>query len=219
MNNETEKRLWWLTRDGDKMCLDLFSRHYSARQYEKDQSRKLFCGPGQKIVLRTLQADAMFVWRKFIDDSGQNGVNCAVFRNESPALSSELIRQADLIAEFIWPNERHYTFVNQDKIRSTNPGACFKAAGWKTCGVTQKGLLILEKLSVQVEYSIFEKWNSMVDRNSIPSVNDGKALSDRLENILFLAGYIQGRYPDTLRKLEGYVVCESDYGFSDKDFI
>jgi hypothetical protein len=32
---------------------------------------------------RTGDADALFVWRKFIDDSGQQGVNCAVFRNES----------------------------------------------------------------------------------------------------------------------------------------
>lgn len=87
----------------------------------------------------------MFVWRKFIDDSGQDGVNCAVFRNESPHLSSELIRQADAVADFAWPGERHYTHVDQARVRSANPGFCFMAAGWKRCGVTKSGLIVLEK--------------------------------------------------------------------------
>lgn len=87
----------------------------------------------------------MFVWRKFIDDSGQEGVNCAVFRNEGPVLSSELIRQADAIADFVWPRERHYTYVDPKAVRSTNPGFCFVAAGWRKCGMTKGGLLIFER--------------------------------------------------------------------------
>ncbi len=90
----------------------------------------------------------MFVWRKFIDDSGQTGANCAVFRNESPILSSKLIRQADTIADFAWPGERHYTYVNPEAIRSTNPGFCFVAAGWRRRGMTKNGLLIFERTPV-----------------------------------------------------------------------
>lgn len=56
-------------------------------------------GPGETILLRTACGDAVFAWRNFIDDSGQDGVNCAVFRNEGPTLSSHLIRQADAIAD------------------------------------------------------------------------------------------------------------------------
>ena len=131
--------------DGDADCLALYERHYSAYRYRDGRVRKLFMGPGEKIVLRTLSADAFFGWRKFIDDSGQQGINCAFFRNEGPLTSSELIRQADKIADFIWPNSRHYTYVNPQAIRSNNPGFCFIKAGWKRCGHTKGGLLILEK--------------------------------------------------------------------------
>jgi hypothetical protein len=136
---------WWLTKDGDVACLELYERHYSAYRYRDGRVRKLFCGPGQKIVLRTEPGDAVFVWRKFKDDSGQQGVNCAVFRNESPILSSELIRQADVVADFAWPGERHYTYVSAQNVRSRNPGFCFLAAGWRKCGHTKGGLLILER--------------------------------------------------------------------------
>lgn len=89
----------------------------------------------------------MFVWRKFIDDSGQDGVNCAVFRNEGPYKSSNLIRQADAIADFCWPRERHYTYVNSQAVRSQNAGYCFLVAGWRRCGKTKGGLIILERLN------------------------------------------------------------------------
>lgn len=137
--------LWWLTKDGDKDCLELYERHYSAYRYADGRERKLFVGPGEKVVLRTEPGDACFVWRKFIDDSGQHGINCAVFRNESSHRSSTLIRQADAIADCLWPDSRHYTFVNTHAVRSTNPGFCFLAAGWKRCGWTKSGLLILER--------------------------------------------------------------------------
>ena len=139
--------LWYLTKDGDVSCMALFRRHYSHRKYADGRDVKLFCGPGEKIVLRTKAADALFVWRRFIDDSGQEGINCAVFRNESPHRSSELIRQADAIADHIWPGCRHYTYVDSGNVRSRNPGYCFIVAGWKRCGVTKSGKLILERQS------------------------------------------------------------------------
>jgi hypothetical protein len=106
----------------------------------------LFVGPGEKLVLLTEDERALFVWRKFIDASGQDGVNCAVFRNEGPRLSSDLILEAEDIAWKKWPGQRFYTYVNSRAIRSTNPGACFKAAGWKLCGETKwNRLTILEK--------------------------------------------------------------------------
>lgn len=88
--------------------------------------------------------EAVFAWRKFIDDSGQRGVNCAVFRNESPHRSSDMIREAMSLAWQRWPGDRLFTMVNSAKIRSTNPGYCFLMAGWRKCGYTKGGLLVLE---------------------------------------------------------------------------
>lgn len=93
----------------------------------------------------------MFVWRNFIDDSGQVGINCAVFRNEGPALSSLLVRQADAIADHAWPDQRHYTYVGASAVRSQNPGCCFLAAGWLRCGQTKRGLMILERPAPPLE--------------------------------------------------------------------
>ncbi len=145
------RALWWLTKDGDKTCLALYERHYSCYRYRDGRKRYLFCGPGEKVVLRTADGDALWVWRKFCDGSGQEGINCAVFRNESAHRSSELIRQADRIADCLWPGERHYTYVNPSRIRSTNPGFCFLVAGWRRCGQTAGGLIVLERLMTREE--------------------------------------------------------------------
>lgn len=145
---------WWLTKDGDLDCLDLYERHYSAHRYADGRERRLFVGPGEKLVLRSATGDAFFVWRRFVDDcidqrtgERQQGINCAAFRNESGHLSSELIRQADAIADCVWADRRHYTYVRREAVKSANPGFCFLAAGWKRCGFTKGGLLVLERIN------------------------------------------------------------------------
>lgn len=138
--------IWWVTKDGDLDCLELHARHYSRYEYADGRERRLFVGPGDKLVLRTASGNACFVWRRFIDDSGQVGVNCAVFRNESEHLSSLLIRQADAIADEVWTDRRHYTYVDREKVASKNPGYCFIAAGWRRCGTTASGKLVLERV-------------------------------------------------------------------------
>ena len=140
--------LWWVTKDGDRTCLELYRRHYSAKKNARPGKMAQFVGPGEHIVLRTGDGDAVFVWRNFIDDTipKQDGVECSLFRNEAPDRyqSSELIRQADAIANFCWPGARHYTKVDSTKVRSANPGYCFLAAGWRRAGMTRNGKLILE---------------------------------------------------------------------------
>lgn len=144
--------LWWLTKDSDLDCVELYERHYSRYVYKDGRKRATdqFVGPGEKVVLRTERADALWVWRYFHDDSGQEGINCAVFRNESRHRSSELIHQADSIADCLWPDSRHYTYVDPKKIASKNPGFCFIAAGWRRCGRTKGGLIVLERISESV---------------------------------------------------------------------
>jgi hypothetical protein len=143
-----DDEIYWIqVRDGNKAAMDLFKRHYSRYCYKDGRRPSLFVGPGQKIVLIGKNNDALFVWRKFRSADVQEGVNCAVFRNESGQLSSKLLAQAEEIAGKRWPGERLYTYVNPKKVKSTNPGYCFKVNGWKICGITKtRKLLILEKL-------------------------------------------------------------------------
>jgi hypothetical protein len=141
---------WYSIKDGSPHGRWMLNRHYSANHY-LHKKPKLFVGPGQKIVLETSDGKAIFIWRKFIDKSGQTGVNCAMFRNEGSELSSSLILEAEQIAWLRWPGERLYTYVNGKKIKSPNPGYCFKMAGWKHCGYSKYGLTILEKIPIDCQ--------------------------------------------------------------------
>lgn len=138
--------LWWLTKDGDLSVRDLYRRHYSSRKSKRTSD--LVVGPGDKIVLRSADGDAAFVWRRSEHRRDkQQGVECTLFRNEGPHLSSLLIRQADAIADRVWPGLRHYTFVDAEAVRAEVAGYCFRRAKWKRCGRTGTGLLIMERLS------------------------------------------------------------------------
>jgi hypothetical protein len=139
---------WLEVKDGNNTARAIFDCHYSRYVYKDGRKPKLFVGPGEKMVLISPDALALFVWRKFISGDGQTGINCAVFRNESPRLSSDLIRECDSIADDRWPGERHYTYVNPRAIRrKRDPGRCFIKAGWALCGITKHNkLLIFERL-------------------------------------------------------------------------
>ena len=131
----------------DPRALFLYNRHYSAYRYRDGRRRRLFVGPGEKLVLLTPLSDALFVWRKFRPMDAQRGVNAAVFRNESDIRASDLIREACALAWRRWPGERLYTYVEDGSVRSTNPGCCFLKAGWRRCGRNKDGrLTILERL-------------------------------------------------------------------------
>lgn len=137
---------WIVVRDGHTTAIRIFDRHYSSR---RAHVRKIdqFVGPGEKMVLLTPDARALFAWRREryrLD--GQRGVNCAVFRREGGARASDLIAAADALAFDRWPGERHYTFVDPEEVAGTNPGYCFLCAGWRRCGLTKGGLVILERM-------------------------------------------------------------------------
>jgi hypothetical protein len=129
---------WFETRDGDDTARALFNRHYSRIRYRDGRRRALFVGPGEKMVLLTGDGTAVFVWRKFISDDGQKGINCAIFRNEGPVRSSLLITEAEALAWQRWPGERLYTYVDAKRLKSTNPGYCFQVCGWRRCGITKR---------------------------------------------------------------------------------
>lgn len=142
---ELQASHWIPVRDGNLAAADIFSRHYSKYHYKDGRKPVRFVGPGERIVLIGKDGMSLFVWRKFISADGQRGVNCSIFRNESKVLSSDLITEAVAIAHLRWPGERLYTYVNSKKIKSPNPGYCFKVVGFKFCGITKvKRLHILE---------------------------------------------------------------------------
>lgn len=143
---------WIEVKDGNDTARALFDRHYSRYVYKDGRQRSIFCGPGYKMVLLTPQADALCVWRNFISGDGQQGINCAIYRNESSETASKLLLEAEAAAWARWPGERLYTYVDPvgvpPVIRASRPtwGHCFYQAGWRFCGLTKKRLHILEKL-------------------------------------------------------------------------
>lgn len=138
---------WLRIRDANPGARELYKRHYSRRIYRDMRDPKKFIGPGQYLCLVLPEFKALFAWRKFISMDNQVGINCAIFRRESGPIASVLILDAERWAWARWSNEhRLYTYVNPKKIQSANPGYCFLVAGWRKCGITKGGLIILEKL-------------------------------------------------------------------------
>ncbi|MBE2198099.1 MAG: hypothetical protein IAE79_05775 [Anaerolinea sp.] len=152
---------WIPVKDGDGRARVLYERHYSSqRNMKRRRARrtKLFVGPGEKLVLITPRADALFVWRRERYINGyQMGINCAVFRNEGAMLSSQLILYAEEFARRYWTTAtRLFTYVDPQHVRSTNPGYTFLKAGWQKVGSTEKGLLVFEKRIVPS--AVWEVW-------------------------------------------------------------
>ena len=141
---------WMHMLDGDASCRAIFDRHYSRYIYADGRRPKLFVGPGEKMVLMQADGTALCVWRKFISGDGQQGVNCSIYRNESPRTASLMLREAMAEAWRRWPGERLYTYVNPRKVKWTMErsrpvfGWCFYKTGWSFCGLTKQGLHILE---------------------------------------------------------------------------
>jgi len=144
---------WYGIKDGDPRAYYLQSQHYSFYHYKDNRrldlsyaNRHLIVGPGKYIMLMTVDCQALFIWRQFINrDKRQTGINCSSFVNRGPYLSSELILWAEEIAANIWPGERVYTYIDPVKVASANPGYCFKVAGWSYWGKSGNGKHILEK--------------------------------------------------------------------------
>jgi hypothetical protein len=145
---------WFSVTDKDHRARGLYARHYSAEANRNKPRQSSFHAPGyvgtgDYLAFLTVDCTALFVWKRYpdgIDRGGQIGVNCSIFRNESSTRSSDLIQEACELAWSRWPGQRLYTYVNPGKIRSTNPGYCFKRAGFRKCGMSKGGLVILERL-------------------------------------------------------------------------
>lgn len=145
--------MWQRVTKFDRDACALADRHYSRRKVGSPQ----FMPPGQTIVLLTTDKAAVFGWWRPDPASGIKAMNgldgwtCTIFRNEGPVLSSELILDAELclqlLASDIGPDGM-LTYVWDRKIKSANPGYCFKRAGWRAIGRSaDKQKTLLQKMS------------------------------------------------------------------------
>lgn len=124
---------WTQVKDGDSRVAQLYMRHYSCHQYRDKRrsqygyrNRFLVMGPGEKLVLLSVDGLAIFGWRRFIDDSGQEGVNCSFFRNESPVLSSLLILDAERHAWAKWGGATAVHLCQPLRRRQSQPRLLFQ---------------------------------------------------------------------------------------------
>jgi|SRR5215831_8893479 len=148
---------WLGVKRTDERAFALYQRHYSAAKGARWRrpGNTNVTSAGQTMVLLSQCGRALFVWLRCSIPrlDGQTGVSCAVFRNEGPDLSSDLIREADTLAWRRWPDEaRHFTYVDAEKTtrrrsKRAAAGACFRHAGWRECGASKTGLVLLERVA------------------------------------------------------------------------
>lgn len=137
---------WHLSHKFDRRAVPLADRHYSRRKPGSPQ----FVQPARSLVLLTEDASALWVtvypFAEYVRHAWPTAWQCSMFRNEGEHLSSELIREAVAVTRWKYgdpPEQGMLTFVAADKIRSTNPGYCFRMAGFEPAGHAKDGKLAL----------------------------------------------------------------------------
>ena len=140
---------WQLSDRADPAVVPLADRHYNRQKIGAPQ----FVPPGRCVVLRTPTADAFWVtswpFAEWVRHAWPGAWVCSAFRNESPHLSSDLIREALAATRAFWdpPEQGMVTFVDAGKTRrKRDPGRCFRRAGFEHVGFTKGGLYALQLL-------------------------------------------------------------------------
>jgi hypothetical protein len=150
----------WIEVDRDHpVARRLADRHYSRQTV----GAREFMGPGETLVMLTPCGRAVWGVIRNKDGGGSLNLRCTIFRNEGAGLSSTLIAAATGMTQQRWPRQvlaglrvendlrislrfvriRLRTEVDANKVRSTNPGCCFKMAGWTLHPQrTTRGLLV-----------------------------------------------------------------------------
>ena len=139
---------WYLSNRADPKGLPLADRHYNRQKIGSPQ----FVPPGRCLVFLTENADALWVtswpFAEYVKHAWGGAWICSCFRNESPVLSSTLIKEAVSATRAVWgnpPSLGMVTFVDASKTRKKrDPGRCYRKAGWHPCGKTKGGLFALQ---------------------------------------------------------------------------
>lgn len=136
---------WRLSHRADPAARGLADRHYTRQSIGAAQ----FVPPGRCLVLLADQALWVTSWPypAYVRHAWPGAWVCCLFRNESPSLSSALIRDAVAATRWRWPAVPEggmVTFIDAGKVRrKRDPGRCFLRAGFQPCGATKGGLVAL----------------------------------------------------------------------------
>jgi hypothetical protein len=135
---------WRLSWRADPAARAIADRHYNRQKVGAAQ----FVPPGRCVVLLSVCGRALWVsawpFAQYVQHAWAGAWMNSLFRNEGAGLSSELIVEAEAATRAIWgdpPPLGFVTFVDAGEVRSTNPGYCYRMAGWKRIGSTKAGLL------------------------------------------------------------------------------
>lgn len=136
--------MWQRVTKFDPRTAALADRHYSRRKVGSEQ----FMPPGQTVILLSDDERAVFGWWRPDPASGIKAMNgldgwtCTIFRNEGQRRSSDMILAAEiaLVATGCGCGPSGFiTYVWDSRVRSVNPGFCFKQAGWRRTGRSADG--------------------------------------------------------------------------------
>ena len=130
--------MWRVIGKFNPIAAKLADLHYSRRKIGSPQ----FMPPGQTLILLSEDEQAIFGWWRPHPDAGLKAMNgrdgwtCTIFRNVGGRLSSQLILAAEdiLLARHDVGPDGLMTYVWDAKVRSVNPGYCFKRAGYRAIG-------------------------------------------------------------------------------------
>lgn len=168
---------WFLSDRADPQARELADRHYNRQKVGSKQ----FVPPGRCLVLLTEASDAFWVtsypFAEHVKHRWAGAWVCSAFRNEGPALSSELVAAAIRATAWRWPilpeieswivvkrlPDRTLldralismvTFVDKDEVRrKRDPGWCFRRAGFEEAGDTRGGLRALVLRTSRIDRS------------------------------------------------------------------
>jgi len=147
------REAWVLSHRFDADCLPLADRHYNRRKHGSPQ----FVPPGRCFVLKRDGAVWVTSWpfAEYVKHAWAGAWVNSMFRNESPAVASELIRQAVAHTRAKWPDVPELGMVTFIDPKHVTPrkihgrptwGHCYFEAGFKHVGYTKAGLWAFQML-------------------------------------------------------------------------
>ena len=140
-----------VTQKFDVEMVAIADGHYSRQKPGTTQ----FMPPGKTIVIRDAEARLCFgwLWQQYRDDK-EEGYCCSIFNNASERRSSDVILECEAIVRLKWGNRRMFTYVDPSKVKSANPGYCFKQAGWRFVRRNPDGKHLLAKEAIDRQEQI-----------------------------------------------------------------
>jgi hypothetical protein len=124
--------VWQRRTPADAAANALADRHYSRQTPFSGR----IGAPGRKLVFVTPCERAVWLTHWPFAEMALDHLDawrCSIFRNEGAGLSSDLITAAMTLTRETWgtePPDGWLTWIDRRRVTGTNPGYCFKRAGW-----------------------------------------------------------------------------------------